>query len=218
MSSLSFAEFTNTRCRFQRLNDAKLFNGWILSLTDRAIQITTNSPDGLAVGEEFMVDGTSKKNKVSFRCVLKGVGSMDKSASFRVTNVVGTGMQLMEQQTALYVLQVTSEIRLTPNLESVRLKVDDMAVVFDFEGESVRGIAIDIAEKGVGVILPEPLEKGEQIPITIETEIGPVKAVCKVCYCQQSKDQVGWYRAGLMFTELQRVNAQQWRKLIEKSA
>lgn len=218
MASSSFADISGTRCRFQRLSDAKFFNGWILSLTEKAAQVTVCTDIELGVGQSFMFEGVTKKNRVTFEGVLAGVGKMDESASYRVTNLPGTNFQLMEAQKALYVFKVTSEVRFAPSSEAVRIKVDDMAVDIEWEGESFRCVAVDIADKGVGVVMPEPIQKGESVEVTLDTMFGPVGAVCKVCYCQPCKERIGWYRAGLMFTEIQRLNAQRWRHLMEKAA
>ncbi|MFX8731524.1 hypothetical protein ABTM48_20090, partial [Acinetobacter baumannii] len=57
MAKINPRDFIGTRCRLQRLRDAKVLNGWIEDFLSSSVDVATASELNLRVGEEFRFEG-----------------------------------------------------------------------------------------------------------------------------------------------------------------
>ena len=57
MSRINTRDFVGTRARFQRLRDARLFNGWIENFFGSKVEVTTSTEFPVEIGDEFRFEG-----------------------------------------------------------------------------------------------------------------------------------------------------------------
>ena len=127
-------------------------------------------------------------------------------------------MEANRPSKALYIFQVTSEVRFAPSTESVRIQVEGVTGTILYLGSDYICQVVDIAERGIGAIAPIEILKDEIVELSIQTIFGSVDATCRVCYCVESKEEKGQYRLGFEFQEMRRVYEHIWRKMIKRAA
>lgn len=83
---------SNTRARFQRLSDAKLFSGWVRNFGKHSILVVTPKDVECAAGEEFMFQVYGPGKVAVFRAVLESCVGNELSLRYAgdITYMPGT--------------------------------------------------------------------------------------------------------------------------------
>lgn len=204
--------FVNTRARFQRLEDAKLFSGWITGLTAKSAVVTVTQPSDLRPGQHFLFHVFGPELTAVFE------------ARFEVQsgNLLAFGLQ--------------SPIKTRAGSEDMRLRIHGTRARLysaplpqdEFEemslgksGESDPGIelgaaqVVDVSSRGVGIVGPIKFVKGDRLRVVLETPWGDTECLAEVKY---SKSEGKNYRVGLAITEIDRLNHGRFSRLLQSVA
>lgn len=189
--AVQYEQYRGTRSRCQRVNDAKLFNGWVVELTAETVRIQIDD------APEF-----SNTDRVAFE-IFGQVQNIFMMAQFE------------KQVNGGFEFRIMSNMRLSPPKESVRLLADRLGVFARFtkDGEEHDAHVVDIATGGVGITSWVNLEKGDEITITFETPYGEVSGQAEVRYSKPVRDGSG-YRIGLRLGFEDRVSKGRWNQVL----
>ncbi len=216
MSKISAQDFVGTRARFQRLGDAKLFTGWIEDFFGNKVVISTSTSHAVQIGDEFRFEGFGNRIAVVFSARLESVVQLDLGKDSIVTEVEGTAARIIEAKRVRLELQVSSPVRYSASHENVRMLAPEVFTVLN-EGENqVEGFMIDIAKQGIGFVSKKKVKPKEYVEVRMETRIGPIVAKGNIRYCTPDKDRNGYYRTGIMFTDMDRMNRPRWARFISQ--
>ncbi|MBX3113129.1 MAG: PilZ domain-containing protein [Fimbriimonadaceae bacterium] len=215
MSRISARSFIGTRARFQRLRDAKFFNGWIEDFSGNRLSISTHNQHAVELGDEFRFEGFGHHISVVFNARLDHIGQLDLGAAgAMVSQIEGSNVQVIEACRTTFDFTVTSPIRFAASNESVRMQMPEIYTTIDFEGRTIETFTIDVGPQGIGVILREPLPHHAMVDVTVETRLGAVNAAGCVRYCRKDPDRAGMMRCGIMFTDLGRMEKPRWERFL----
>jgi hypothetical protein len=217
MSKISAQDFVGTRARFQRLSDAKLFAGWIEDFFGNNVVISTNTNHSVQIGDEFRFEGFGNHIAVVFVARLEAVGKLDLAKESVVTAVEGTNARIVEAKRVRLELQVSSPVRFSASKENLRMLVSDVFTVLNEGERQIEAVVIDVAKQGIGLVSKSNVKPKEYVSVRMETRLGAIEAKGNVRYCTIDKDRVGFYRIGIMFTDMDRVNRPRWDRFISQS-
>lgn len=217
MSRISPKDFVGTRCRFQRLRDAKIFNGWINNYFGNEVVLATSTDSAVQIGDEFRVEGYGNQISVVFNAILKEVSTLDLTTSAKVSEIGGNATFIEAKQVA-FVLDVVGVVRFSASQEPVRLKVSDLEVELTISGKKISGFAVDISNMGAGVVVTQEVPKGSVFELQLHSPFGVVTAVGGVRYCRPDPDRPQHFRIGLLFTDLGRIERPRWERLHKEGA
>ncbi len=217
MARISAKDFVGTRARFQRLSDAKIFNGWVDQFYGNTVIVTTSADAPVELGDEFRVEGFGNQISVVFNAKLSsadGVTSLLHAAAA----VDGSSARMLEPLKSTLKMVVTSPVRYSASQESVRYQVEGMFTGIAVNGEVISAFTVDVAPNGIGAVCKTEIEPGSATTIAIQTGLGPVKAEAVVRYCRAEKDREGYFRIGLMFTNMGRIERPRWERFVRELA
>lgn len=186
--------FLGSRARLQRVKNSKFATGWILDVVDHRLELKLNEPLGqdqvFEFGEEVFVQ--------SF-----GLG---ESALFKANYQNRDGARLL--------FSIATEPKFVPSSEDARALVDGLKCAMKLGWfESVTDV-LDISAGGMGLRSTVPVEKGEEVTLTVFSGVGEVHATGVVRYCRTIDGLVGTYRLGIEFDEFDRLNSAKWGRLL----
>lgn len=217
MARINARDFVGTRCRLQRLRDAKVFNGWIESFFGTSLDVSTSTEASVQIGDEFRIEGFGHHIAVVMTARVEDVGVLDMLNSSQLVEVVeGTNARIIEVRKSSLKFVVSGPLRFSASPESVRLLSPDLPVAIGAGPREVSGIAVDVSPNGMGCVSTEQIEPGSQVAVTVTTPGGSVRAQALVRYCRKDADRQGHFRFGLMFTDMGRVERPRWEKFISE--
>ena len=215
MARINARDFVGTRCRLQRLRDAKVFNGWIESFFGNRVDVSVSTEAAVHIGDEFRIEGFGHHIAVVMTAKVEDVGVLDMLNSTRLIEVVeGTNARMIEVRKATLQLTVSGPLRYSASPESVRLLSPDLPVAIGAGPREVSAIAVDVSPNGLGCVSPEQIEPGSQVTVMVSTPGGQVRAQALIRYCRKDPDCQGHFRFGVMFTDMGRVERPRWEKFI----
>jgi len=217
MAKISAQDFVGTRARFQRIGDAKLFAGWIEDFFGHKVVISTNTNHAVQIGDEFRFEGFGNHIAVVFHAKLEAVAKLDLTNAGVVTAVEGTNARIVEAKRVKLELQVSSPVRFSASNENLRMLAPDVFTVLNEGANQVEGFMIDIAKQGIGFVSKKKVKPKEYVEVRMETRIGTIEAKGNIRYCIPDKDRDGFYRVGIMFTDLDRVNRPRWDRFLSQN-
>lgn len=185
--------FFNTRTRFQRVKDAKLFSGWVRSFTGNNLIVTTSREENISPGEEFVFQVQGPGTIAMFTAVLK----------------LAFGQELT--------LELASQVKFVKSAQGMRLLVEGMTGQLLYEGTELDVTIIDLSEGGAGVLTDGPLEKGAGIELRIDSPQGRVDCAGEIIYCRKLAFSYQ-YRVGMTVKPQNRVDVARWQRLLMSEA
>ena len=183
--------FINTRCRLQRLKDAKFFAGWVKDLTKTGLLVRLSTQTALVDGDIFSVE----------------VHGTDRSAIFRA--------KLASQKDDEVCFAVSERMVIMPTSERARLAVEGITGYYTFESETVAFRVSDISFEGCGLIVAAPVKRGIQVNLFIDSPHGLIGCSGEVRYCKPAIELPGSHRVGVKLKTLGRLEAARWTKMFE---
>ena len=190
--------FVNNRVRMQRLSDAKLFSGWVSSISKRHAIVQVSTILEVSAGDRFR-----------FEVVGKGATALFEG---RLEMASGT----------ILVFGVTTSIRAFPSKEDARARTRCLsALVYrlagseskEISGDAIEAQVVDISANGVGLLSQIQFAKGDRLHL----EIDQARARCEgeVRYCRS--EEVG-FRIGIRITQTDRLSQGVIESVIQQSA
>lgn len=183
--------FINTRCRLQRLKDAKFFAGWVRDLTKEELHLRLSTRTGLMMGDRFAVE----------------VHGTDRSAIFTAA--------LCSQDSEELVFRIHEQVRYLPSRERARLAVEGITGKFKYQGVDTPFSVSDVSLQGCGLVVPFQVPRGAKLTLDIDTPQGLINCSGEVRYCKQDADIPGAYRIGMLLDIMARLESARWTKLFE---
>ncbi len=217
MSRITPEDFVGTRCRFQRLRDAKIFNGWINNYFGNAVEVATLTDAPVEVGDEFRIEGYGNHISIVFNAVLKDVGSLDLKTSTFLKNTDGSSGHIEAKQVA-FILEVSSVVRFSSSIEPIRLRVQNLESELIIGERVQKGFAVDISNSGAAIIIAKEVQKETACKLILETRQGKIAVLGTVRYCRKDASRPNQYRVGIMFLDFGRIERQRWERLLKEGA
>lgn len=216
MSRITHLDFIGTRARLQRLTDAKILNGWIANLNDQIVDITATTVAQLHKGDQFQIEGFGNRISVSFTAVLGEVEYLEAGPKLQVDGEVKPSLR--NPMKVSLKMRIATQIRYGSSSEAVRVKVDDLPAQVVYKGARLDAVVIDVGKNGVGLVVPAAMEPGQTVQLMVGTSTGPIKTTADVRYCREEPDRPNYFRVGLMFLDLGRVERPKWEQFVKKGA
>lgn len=216
MSRINTRDFVGTRARFQRLRDARLFNGWIENFFGNKVEVTTSTEFPVEIGDEFRFEGFGHHISVVFNAKLEAVHQVDLGDLSALQAIEGSNARILEARTSTLSLVVTNQARYAASSETVRVKVQDLYTKVNWQMFAEDGFVTDVSPMGVGLLLREKISVGEPVDVQIQTNLGLVKATGSVRHCRPERDRPGYNRLGVMFTDLGRLERPKWERFLKE--
>ncbi len=188
---LGDASYIGTRARFQRLGDAKLFNGWVHDIKNESLLIRCEEECTLAPGDRLLFE----------------VAGLNESLIFEA--------RFRDNASGLHAFDISTVRRHFKAQETIRLAVSNMEITIFADSEQVQAIVKDISPNGLGVVLDKAIQKGEIVQIALSTSHGSIESKAEVRYCRSVGGQ---FRIGLQFTDMARIDKGRWIRLFEGAA
>lgn len=210
MSRISPRDFVGTRTRFQRLKDARIFNGWIEQFYEKSVEISISGTTPLMVGEEFRFEGFGNHISVVFN------GQIDTMEMLDVAPIVdGSNAVVAKAQKLMFMASITSPIRFAASPETIRIQVPNITGAVTQDDTTTEVCVIDVGPNGVGISSPLAYEPGANVAVVLHMSMGEVAALANVRYCREDPERPGWFRCGLMFLDMGRVEKPRWERYIK---
>lgn len=182
------SQFRKTRCRIQRLSDAKMLTGWAVDLTPAQLVVSIKTPDVLQPGDMAILEFFGKKNNL----IAKGKFTMALSGSF--------------------VFELVEQPKISAASEAPRMSVSNYICTFLWDGLRGEGSLVDVSITGIGMISSSSLNKGDVLELTIKTPNGEVFCGGIVKYCRPIPDTFE-YRIGIELSFSDRLVLARWQRL-----
>lgn len=216
MARVGARDFVGARVRFQRVRDAKIFNGWIESFFGNTIEVSTSTEAPVEIGDEFRMEGFGHHISVVFNAKLESVATFDVLSAGAVRAIEGSNARIIEAKQVSFSLTVCSQVRFSVSEESVRMKVGEIFTRVKTSSGDVDGFVVDVGPTGIGTMLRSQLTKGDCVEVVIATNLGDVKAMANVRYSQPDRERKGLFRTGLMFTDMGRIERPRWERFLRE--
>lgn len=194
--TIDYSKFVGVRVRCQRIEDAKLFSGWVKSFAAEALTIQFEDDVLLAVGDRVAFEIQGQANNVFV------IGEVSVADARSISANLNTNM------------------RLTNSVESARFRAAQFGIFCDLElsGESYEMEVQDISMTGIGLMSSVPFERGAIVGLTIYTHVGTATATGEVRYCKQVPGEDAAYRLGIKLQFDERVSRSRWGSMFTQAA
>ncbi len=216
MARITHLDFIGTRARLQRLHDAKILNGWINNFNETIVDITTTTVSVLNKGDQFQVEGYGNMISVSFSAVLGEIEVIQSGPKLELASDIQPSMR-NPVKVALK-MKIATQVRFGASTESMRVRVNDLLAQITYKGARLDATVVDVGKNGVGLVAPAKLEQGHTVSLNVLTSLGPISTTAEVRYCREEPDKPNYYRVGLMFLEMGRVERPKWEQFVKKGA
>ena len=217
MARVNARDFVGTRCRLQRLRDAKVFNGWIEDFHGTSAKLSLCKSAALSAGDEFRVEGFGHYMSVVFNAVLDASEANSLSGlRCMIAETDGANARLIETRRHSVKLSVRGDVRFSTSPESVRIATCDLPVSVTWDWHLIEGVVVDVGLTGVGVVAKDPIESRLAVKAQITIPSGQIVALASTRYCRPDTERAGFYRFGLMFTEVGRIDRPRWERYIRE--
>ncbi|MFW5698033.1 MAG: PilZ domain-containing protein [Fimbriimonadaceae bacterium] len=218
MARIGLGDFVGTRCRFHRMKDARIFNGWIISFMGRNITVRVATDAPLAIDEEFRFETYGDKMLATFAASLREIHNFQLLTDGLLNQIEGSDSKIITANSIEIRLQTLGDIRFNTSPESVRFRVDQWPCNVSQNGQSFQAQILDIGRNGVAISSTSVCEPGSNAKVEVHAPHGVTRAEATVKYCRSNPDRPSEYRIGLEFGELGRIDKQRWESEIRNSA
>lgn len=191
---MQLSSFLGTRARFQRLTDAKFFSGWVRDLTNGDVRLAVKGEIAVTPGEPFVVQLFGKGQTAILKC--------------KLTMVVGDQLGFI----------ITSPAKIMASTENARTATQGMKAMVTSGDQQIEAAVLDVSATGVGLLMPNSLERGTTIMLQMDSPSGVVAATGEVRYSRQDPNYGDQYRTGIQLKELGRVDQARWNRMFDLDA
>lgn len=186
--------FIRTRTRMQRLSDAKLFSGWVVSMSPYEVVVRVNDQNFTKLDDRIFVQAFGDKVTGTF------TGRVVSTRNQTVTLAFETSLKTIKAN------------------EELRLKTDLMLGEIDAAGFKLEFQLVDISSSGLGVITKLPLVKGGTVRFSVMVDGSELASEAEVRYCRPIESDQGQFRVGLKIKDPDRVCQARWHRFIDSLA
>jgi|GEM_PF-4731302 len=195
------------RTTFQRIADAKFFNGWVKGITPDAIVVLASLAATFETGQDFSFQVYGNKKNAHFRARL---------VSIRAVTTALAVLDNSDHHTALLELEchVNSKIRFTDSTEQPRFNVEGvMADITRTDGaRNTEAAVVDVGPGGLAALTDTSLAKGDQVTVTLSGHGELLEFAAEVRNCSLIGKDSGRQRTGMQIKQIDRLNAARWKQ------
>lgn len=201
------------RTRFQRLSDCRFFSGWVQDTFGSRILVRSSPDVALQNGQIFQFDVYGPELIGAFRAKLEYGGDLMEIEKDESKEQFEMRQRIMAAADVEYEFTIVTEITARPTIEEARYLTQICKAILDTETGEIDGSMIDASTSGIGLILPNPVQKKSRVTIRIATHVGEVKCTAEVRYCRADRQIPFSYRVGLKIIEMDRVALARWSQI-----
>jgi hypothetical protein len=208
MSSIDVVALNRARTTFQRVSDAKFFNGWVKHITLDSVVAHTCTSMQMQLGEEFSFQVYGNRKDAFFHAILTTLHRADEGPVFSLDRLGGaTPVELG--------CQLATEMTLKDSSGQPRFCVEGACA--DIKSESghqvENAIIIDIGPAGFAAITDRKLRKGDRVTVSLFARGQMVRCQAEVRNCVVNTVNADFQRTGLLITRMERVDALRWKQI-----
>lgn len=210
MSNSTYLEFVNCRARFQRLSDQSVASAWVLSLSSTQLNLRFDEPIDSPVGEKYLFQLAGLESDAYCIATLTQTGYPQHE-----TVALGSSARLVQIGFEQAMFELISPIQFRKSQQTPRKFMTDVSASFVYEGVAHEAIVTDASSTGVGILSLQELVQGDVIQVTLKNRQFNEEFFAEVRHCRADSKLPGAYRVGMLFKEVDRVAASNWRRLID---
>jgi hypothetical protein len=209
MGRVPYTEFIGSRARFQRLNDQRIFAGWLQTLANDNIIITSEETLPCEPMERYLFQVQGPSADAYFIAIGSGIPTS-------LTSYVhgATAKQLVDLPALLYSFKLITQVQLRDSQQKARKLIETMVATLSACGRNSEVLVADASLEGMGVIVWEELQKGDIVQIDVKSNDLEATFMCEVRHCRPEQRITGAYRVGLLFHKPERIDLVAWRRLM----
>jgi hypothetical protein len=208
LNSPNIVVLNRARTTFQRISDAKFFNGWIRNVTLDNVVAHTCTNSQLEPGDEFSFQVYGNKKDAFFHARLVTLHSSEQTPLFNTDRAGGFH--------ALDIgCHITTEMSLKDSNGQPRFFVEGVSadIVRGDGYEAEAAVVIDIGPGGFAAIVPRGFKKMDSVRVTLRTNGQMVQFEAEVRNCVVNALNSMYERIGLQIQRMDRVDALRWKQL-----
>lgn len=193
---------------FQRLGDARIFNGWIKEITPVKVVAHLRTTAAIELEDEFSFQVYGSKMNASFLAKVTATRSAEDGAVFATDD--------LHSPNALEVVcRVTTSMRYATSVEDPRFCVKGAkADISVGPGRLLRSVTIlDLGPRGFAALTDQPLAKGEVATVALYAYGLLVKVEATVRSSVKVAPDTEMKRIGFEVTNLDRATAARWKQV-----
>jgi hypothetical protein len=182
------------RTRLQRIKDAKFFSGWVNDFDEQEVRVRLSATGECEPGDRFLVE----------------IFGAETIAMFQATITMAFDNQAY--------LSVFGPVQYRRSTENARLCVTGMFGTITADNVEIEARVADISRAGVGLILRKSVTRKAVVHLKLATPAGEVTGEGEVRYCRPDPSGNGSFRAGILLSELGRLEKARWLRLFDREA
>ncbi|HTQ11746.1 MAG TPA: hypothetical protein VMI31_16920 [Fimbriimonadaceae bacterium] len=193
------------RTTFQRIADAKFFNGWIKRITPDVVVVQAWLPDPFDRGDDFSFQVFGNKKSALFRASLVAIQSLGAPP----------GMEEPHRSGSLYEFEchICCKITFMDATEQPRFNVEGVLVdVSRADGFLSAGAQVlDVGPEGLAVLTGIGLSKGDEVAVALSGHGERLVFSAEVRNCSPCRRDPSRQRTGMRIKQIDRLNAVRWK-------
>lgn len=201
------------RTRFQRISDCRFFSGWVQDTFGDKILVRSSPDVALQNGQIFQFDVYGPELVGTFRARLDYGGDLMEMGENESREEFEMRQRIMAAADVEYEFTIVTDISARPSIEEARYLTQICKAVVETDSGTVEGSMIDASTSGMGLLLPNLLQKKSKVVVRVLTHVGEVKCVAEVRYCRADKQLIHTFRVGLKIDEMDRVDKARWSQI-----
>jgi hypothetical protein len=210
MGRVPYSEFIGSRVRFQRINDQRVFAGWIKALKSDSAHFLTEEPIPVESNERFLCQVQGPSADAYFIAAATGMPVGTSSYVHGSTALKRVNMPALDYQ-----FEIVTQVQFRDSQQHARKSIGAMVASYvNSDGHDSEVLVTDASGGGMGVIGWEEMKRGDTIEVEIQAGPESLCFHCEVRHCRVEPKIIGAYRLGLKFQNAERIALASWRKFI----
>lgn len=207
MKSFDVVVLNRARTTFQRVADAKFFNGWIRNISPDTVVVHTCTSCPIKPGDKFAFQVYGNKKDAFFRASLMTLQGASQAPVFGADRMAPSSIELA--------CRITTEMEFHDGLGQPRFCVEGAAADLRHYGEllCIGCPVIDVGPAGFAVISDATVTKGDFVDVSISARSQLIQCRAEVRNCVVSALNSRFHRVGFQMREMDRVDALRWKQL-----
>jgi hypothetical protein len=208
LNSPNIVVLNRARTTFQRISDAKFFNGWIRNVTLDVVVAHTCTSCRLEPGDQFSFQVYGNKKDAFFHARLVTLHGSEQTPIFNADR--GSGLHTLDLG-----CHITTEMTLKDSHGQPRFFVEGVSAdIMGSDGFDAQGaVVIDIGPGGLAAIVPRGFKKGDVVQVTLRSNGQIVLFEAEVRNCVVNALCNEFQRVGLQIHRMERVDGLRWKQL-----
>ncbi len=204
MELVDVVVLNRARTTFQRVSDAKFFNGWVKHITPDVIVAHTCTNAVLEPGDKFSFQVYGNKKDAFFHATLTAIHGAEQGPFY------GSNATTVELG-----CNITTEMHFKEAQGQPRFCVDGMSadVVLDENSSTINAPVIDIGPGGFAAVTGRHFKKGDLVNVSLYANGQLVQCFAEVRNCIVNGLAPDYQRTGMQIKRMDRVDALRWKQL-----